>query len=125
MDFAINYSFEYQEDVQSALWSRSSVTLFTAACMHAGSCKTFLICSDTKEKNIDTVAVFIYQLYEKCLIPDESRPVAEEVIWTDGPSSEFKNKFMMKLLQSLATKYKRRLFQYMEILCDKPWERCS
>lgn len=31
----------------------------------------------------------------------------EEVIWTDGPSSEFKNRFMAHLLQELSTKYKK------------------
>ena len=31
MDFAMNYSCEYQNEVQSALWSRGSIMLFTAA----------------------------------------------------------------------------------------------
>ena len=31
MDFAMNYACEYQNEVQSALWSRESVMLFTAA----------------------------------------------------------------------------------------------
>ncbi|KAF2896563.1 hypothetical protein ILUMI_09613 [Ignelater luminosus] len=31
IDFAMSYSCEYQNEVQRALWARSSVTLFTAA----------------------------------------------------------------------------------------------
>ena len=97
MDFAMNYSCEYQEEVQSAPWSRASVTLFTAAAMNDGKCKTFLICSDTKEKTKDTIAVFVDHLCEKHLIPD-TVSATEEVIWTDGPSSEFINKFMVHLI---------------------------
>ena len=107
-DFAMNYSCEYQDEVQSALWSRASVTLFTAAAMHDGQCKTFLICSNTKEKTKDTVAVFLDHLYENHLIPDTPVSSVEEVIWTDGPSSEFKNKFMIHLIRLLSAKYQRK-----------------
>ena len=31
--------------------------------------------------------------------------VETEVIWSDGPTSEFKNRFMRYLIQQLATKY--------------------
>jgi len=31
----------------------------------------------------------------------------EEVIWTDGPSSEFKNRFMAALLKELSGKYNK------------------
>ena len=58
MDFAMNYRCEYQVEVQSALWSRGSVTLFTAAAMHKGQCKTYLICSDTKEKEKNTCCIY-------------------------------------------------------------------
>lgn len=108
MDFAMNFSCEYQNEVQSALWSRGSVTLFTAAAMHKGSCQTYLICSDTKEKEKNTVAAFVNHLYDKELVPDS--PVmqgTEEVIWTDGPSSEFKNRFMASLLKELSVKYNK------------------
>ena len=83
MDFAMNYSCEYQNEVQSALWSRASATLFTATTMHDGKCKTFLICSDTKDTTKDTVAVFFYHLYLTFLIPDSCNATEEE-IWTDG-----------------------------------------
>lgn len=46
LDFA---SCEFQNEIQSALWSRNSVTLFTAAKFSQDNCPTFLICSDTKE----------------------------------------------------------------------------
>ena len=64
------------------------------------SCQSFLICSDTKEKDKDTVAAFLFALYENHLFPEEG--IVEEIIWSDGPTSEFKNKYMMKLLHQLS-----------------------
>jgi len=85
MDIAMNYSREYQNEVQSALWSRGSVTLFTAASMHKGNCQTYLICSDTKDKKKNTVTAFANHLYDKELVPGSTATQSiEEVIWTDG-----------------------------------------
>ena len=109
VDFAMNYSCEYQDEVQSALWGRGSVTLFTAAVVQPGcECKTFLICSDTKDKGKDTVAVFINHLYENYIFMEECS-ATQEVIWSDGPTSEFKNRFMVKFIKVLNEKYNRNV----------------
>ena len=43
-DFAMAYSCEYQSEVQSALWSRQSVNLFTAALYHKNEkCRSYLL----------------------------------------------------------------------------------
>ena len=102
IDFAMNYSCEYQNEVQSALWSRNSVLLFTAATIFSGVCKTFLICSDSKWKNKDSIAPFLFYLYENHIAPDDD--VETEVIWSDGPSSEFKNRYMVHLMKELSKK---------------------
>ena len=108
MDFAMNYSCENQNEVQSALWSRGSVTLFTAVSMHKGNCQTYLICSDTKDKEKNTVTAFVNHLYDKELVPGSAAMQGiEEVIWTDGPSSEFKNRFMAAFLKQLSGKYNK------------------
>ena len=57
-----------------------------------------------EHKGKNTVAVFVDTLYKCYLIPD-SPGVTEQVIWTDGPTSEFKNRYMMQLLQILSKKY--------------------
>ena len=64
IDFAMAYSCEYQDEIQSALWSRASVTLFTAAVFYKETTKTYLICSNTKDKGKNTVYTFINCLYE-------------------------------------------------------------
>ena len=100
IDFAVSYSCEYQNEIQSALWSRESVTLFTAAM----TCKTFLIVSESRDKGKDTVAVFIDFLYNHFGATD----AMEDITWSDGPTSEFKNKYMVKFLQSLSQKHNQQ-----------------
>ena len=95
----MSYSCEYQDEVQSALWSRESVILFTAAMTYKSKCHTYLIVSDSRDKGKDTVVVFVDFLYENCVHKCE-----EYIIWSDGPTSEFKNKFMVKFLQILSQK---------------------
>ncbi|XP_063228207.1 uncharacterized protein LOC134534095 isoform X1 [Bacillus rossius redtenbacheri] len=43
VDFAMSFSCEYQNEIQSALWSRASVVLFTAAVFCNGNCKTYIL----------------------------------------------------------------------------------
>ena len=61
----------------------------------------FLIVSDSRDKGKDTVAVFIDFIYNHFGATD----AMEDIIWSDGPTSEFKNKCMVKFLQSLSQKY--------------------
>ena len=59
--------------------------------------------SDSHNKGMDTVVVLVDFLYN-----DFDDPVAvHDIIWSDGPSSESKNKFMVKFLQSLSQKHKK------------------
>lgn len=51
IDFSMLFSCEYQSEIQSALWSRQSVTLFTAALLQGKNCTAYLICSDTHKKD--------------------------------------------------------------------------
>ena len=108
IDFAMAYSCEYQDEVQSALWSRASVTLFTAAVFYKGTTKTYLICSDTKDKGKDTVYTFINRLYEHIV---KDVPISDgtggDIIFSDGPSSEFKNKYCMRMLYDLGQKFQK------------------
>lgn len=101
MDFAMSYSCEYQHEIQSALWSRESVTLFTAAMFYNGNCSSHLIVSDSTEKDKNTIFAFVHYLLERCLHQD----MTGITFFTDGPSGEFKNKFMAKLMVILASKY--------------------
>ena len=99
-DFTMAYSCEYQTEVQSALWGCKSVNLFTAAFYHGSEpCKSYLIVTDSQDKGKD--AVFTFSSGSWCQLNRELKP-EEKVIFTDGPSAEFKNKFMVKLVADLS-----------------------
>lgn len=50
IDFVMAYQCEYQNEVQSALWSRQSVNLLIVAVFYEGETKSIVICSDTKKR---------------------------------------------------------------------------
>ena len=106
IDFAMAYSCQYQNEIQSALWSRSSVNLFTAALYSKSQgCQPFLIVTDSQEKGKNCVFTFINVLsdYFKFETGDEL------TIYSDGPSSEFKNRYMVKLVSMLCAKLKGKV----------------
>ena len=108
MDFAMAYECEYQNEVQSALCTCGSVNLLTAACTVDGQTQTFLICTDSKHKDKNTVLVFVEHLYKNYIMnSDDSHDDIEEIIWTNGPSSEFKNKYCVEIIRRLAEKYNK------------------
>ena len=82
--FAMSYSCEYQAEIQSALWSRASVTLFTAAVFYKDTTKTYLICSNTNDKGKDTVYTFVNRLYEHIMLDVPTAGNAGD-IFSDGP----------------------------------------
>ena len=105
VDFAMAYSCAYQNEVQSALWSCQTVNLFTAATYDTnGKEKSFLIVTDSQDKGKNSVFTFIMQLLDEI----KFQPGEELIVYSDGPSSEFKNKFITgKLLFLLSDKLKR------------------
>ena len=57
--------------------------------------------SDSHDKGKDIVTVFVDFLYNHF----DDLGVITYIIWSDAPSSEFKNKFMVKFLKSLSQKH--------------------
>ena len=87
------------------MWTWGSVNLFTCAVYHNSDTKTFIFDTDYKGKDKFSTGLFIESLYHNHILPDKG--VAEEIIWSDGPSSEFKNHFMCFLVQKLSSAYKK------------------
>ena len=104
IDFAMTYSCEYQNKVQSVLWSCQTVNLFTAAKYDInGKKKSFLIVTDSQDKGKNSVFTFIMQFVDEI----KFQPGEELIVYPDGPSSEYKNKFITgKLLFLLSDKLK-------------------
>lgn len=116
-DFAMNFTSEIQSEVQSALWGRASIVLFTVASKLNGSDTTMIVCSTGVSKNKNTVFAFLHEVLHR--LPDINDPSINEVFWSDGPSSEFKNKFMFSVLRFFATKYKKTFT--LRPLMEKGW----
>ena len=51
IDYAMAYQCQQQSEVQSALWTRGTINLFTCVVYHKDQTKTFLICTDYKGKD--------------------------------------------------------------------------
>ena len=97
------YQCEYQNEVQSTLWTRGSVNLFTCALYHRSTTKPLVIFTNYKGKDKFAIGKFLDHLYENEIPEDDS--VEKEIIWSDGPGLEFKNKFMRHLMETLSKKY--------------------
>ena len=62
-------------------------------------------CSRILPRQLQDMFTFVIKLYDQIMIDvPKVSPQATDVIFSDGPSSEFKNKFTMKLLAELAKK---------------------
>lgn len=102
VDFAMNFTPQPQNEVQSALWSRIQVILFTIASFYQNHVAPSIIVSENVSKDKRTVAAFLNLLFENT--PNIQDKTIDEVIWSDGAGSEFKNKFIICTLQFLAKK---------------------
>jgi hypothetical protein len=103
IDFAMAYICEFQNEIQSALWSRQSVNLFTAAYFNKGAhTKSFLFVTDSKDKGKNTVLACLHQFFDQIDANDISESFT---IFSDGPSCEFKNKYCVKMLHIINEKY--------------------
>ena len=65
--------------------------------------KPLLFVRTIKGRTKFAIRKFLDHLYENEISEDDS--VEKEIIWSDGPSSEFKNKFMRHLMETLSKKY--------------------
>lgn len=103
MDFAMAYSCEYQDESQTALWGRNNVNLFTMALFdNKDKCWSFIGITES-DKNKDTIYTFVSKIC--AFIKEKNIGIGQKLaIFTDGPTSEFKNKYMVKLVEVLHSK---------------------
>ena len=83
IDYAMVYQCEYQDEVQSALWTRSIIYL----CFNTKFCNKDIV-DRYKGKDKYSNGTFIEYLYENHI--PKAANISSEIIWSDGPSSEFK-----------------------------------
>ena len=93
VDFSENCTCRYQDEIQSAHWQQSQVSLFTAAIWYAGKLHPTVIVSDNTIHAKETVVAYISKLLlqVKACAPESLKTVH---IWSDGPASQFKNRYI-------------------------------
>ena len=101
MDFAENYSTMWQDEVQSTHWTKKQITLLTSVYWNGEVTKSNVVVSDDLTHTKSTIASFLDALATKLL----SKNVRTLHVWTDWPSSLFKNRFIVAILPWLAKKF--------------------
>ena len=100
MNFAENYVCKTVEEVQSAYWTQTGVTLHPVVIYfnNEGSLqhKSIVLVSDEMGHNSATVPVFIDKIIPevKLLMPT----VSVIHYWTDSPTSQYRNKYIFQLI---------------------------
>ena len=100
MDFSENYECQIQEEIQSAYWDKTPITLHPAVVFFKenGSLghKCIVCISDDKRHNADAVFAFM-----KELIPQVKSCYPKLKLlhyWTDSPTSQYRNKTIVTFL---------------------------
>ncbi|XP_033122920.1 uncharacterized protein LOC117121731 [Anneissia japonica] len=100
VDFSENYTCVSQDEVQSAHWNQRQVSLFTAALWHSGSLHSHVVASDNLTHSKDTIGA-----YMDFLLDGLPKNVVSVSVWSDGPASLFKNRFIGSAISALQNKH--------------------
>lgn len=100
VDFSENYTCVWQDEIQSAHWNQSQVTLFTVATWHTGEIHSSCFVSDNLTHSKETLVAYIDRALED--LPSHVKIVS---LWSDGPRSQFKNRFVAAAIKDLESKH--------------------
>ena len=106
VDFSENYACLHQDEPQTAHWSQEQVTIFPVAIWTTSddeSQKSFsshALVTDDKSHDKKVVAIFMDRVIKR-LISEKGTKIKHVHIFSDGPSSQFKNKYMVNFYQKL------------------------
>ena len=112
-----NYSTFYQDEIQSAHWHKNQITVFTVAFWQNGECQPAVVISDDVSHSKDSVLVFLDTLLTSLLQSDTN--ILQ--VWSDGPSSQFKNRFVANCLPWFENKFKLKI--HWNFFALESWER--
>lgn len=100
MDFAENFACRSLDEIQTAYWNQTSVTLHPIVAYFRSDGKlkhkSFVIVSDEMSHSASTVATFIDAVIPELKTID---PQLKKLhYWTDSPSSQYRNRYMFNLI---------------------------
>ena len=100
-NFTENFSCSDQEAIQSAYWCQSQVSIFTVAVYRKDSDpEMHALITDLTDHTKTTIVVYleyllnIYAVYGSNIL-----------LWSDGPSNQFKNRFMARFMEMSEEKH--------------------
>ena len=97
MDFAENYACTAQDEVQSAHWKQAQITLYTSVAWFRSDIFSHVIISDNLKHDKYAVVVYLSEILK--YKPENVRFLK---VWTDGPNSQFKNKYVIGSIEMLS-----------------------
>lgn len=100
-DFAENYTIRHQSEIMQAHWNSPNVTLFTCIVYYKDvegelTHLNYCIVSDFMQHNKEAVHVFNETLLKELFSQKLTFKVSHVHYFTDGASSQFKNRFILK-----------------------------
>jgi hypothetical protein len=109
-DFAENFSCSAQDQIQSAYYGQQMVSIFTVVMKHKQlGTKSVVLCCDETDHSKRAVMVLLLELFEAYVKP---LCVNRVRFWSDGPSAQFKNKYMYTFLKFLHQRYELAFLQW-------------
>lgn len=105
VDFAENNVCEAQDEIQSAHWNQRQLTLFTTALRHNGIFQSKVFVSDNLKHTKETIIPYMYKL-----LTDLPKSVKVLKVWSDGPSSQFKNKFIAAMIARFEAEFGLKIY---------------
>lgn len=105
IDFAENFVCENQDEVQNAHWNQRQLSLFTSGFHFNGTFEGKVFVSNNLCHTKDTIVTYLWKLIST--VPASLKILK---IWSDGPSSQFKNKFMAALIERLEDCFKIKIY---------------
>lgn len=105
VDFSENFVCEAQDEVQSAHWNQRQLSLFTTALHFNELFQSKVFVSDSLVHTKETIIPYIYKLLTE--LPKSLKTLK---IWSDGPSSQFKNKFIAAMIPELEAEFGLKIY---------------
>ena len=108
VDFAMDYNCrDNANEIQSAIYGRKNVTIFTCAVYINKKWHSYAVLTDS-DKYKSTVRMCMLRILQNVMVKFELSLVDRLIIWSDGPSNEFRNKFVTgKLLHEIMSLLKK------------------
>lgn len=103
IDFAENYRIIYQNEIQSAHFNYNQVTIFTCVAWILNKPQSYAIISNSLKHSKIDVFIFLTKIVEN--IQNEYGQFKNIFIFSDGSSSQFKNKFIIHSLSDFKIQF--------------------